>query len=88
MGEFDKLIYENCRTNLNDLIYNSLYLKKLNLDSYYELHNLVLLDLSDELKQGKSYSQIAEQLDVSLSTVKKRCERLNIDNLNKFRKNY
>ena len=49
MGEFDKLIYENCRTNLNDLIYNSLYLKKLNLDSYYELHNLVLLDLSDEL---------------------------------------
>jgi len=45
------------------------------------------INLEEELKNGKSYSKIAEELNISVITVKKRCERLGVSSLNKFRKN-
>ena len=44
------------------------------------------INLKEKLKSGKSYTQIGDELNISNATVKKRCEKLGLDNLNKFRK--
>jgi DNA-binding NarL/FixJ family response regulator len=44
------------------------------------------VELEEELKNGKSYSKIAEELNISMTTVKKRCEKLGLVSLNKFRR--
>lgn len=41
------------------------------------------VDLEKELRDGKSYSQIAEMLGCSNVTIAKRCRKLKIDHLNK-----
>jgi len=44
------------------------------------------VNLEEELKNGKSYSKISEELNISMTTVKKRCERLGLSSLNKFKR--
>jgi len=45
------------------------------------------VNLEEELKKGKSYTKIADELNISNASVKKRCEKLGLHYLNKFRKN-